>query len=88
MNKKWTAGPEDKGKRLDVFLTDKIEHVTRSAISKLLKNGAGKINGKQASVHAFLKEGDQITLETVISSNGSQTETARPLPKLKDLGYL
>jgi len=63
METKWTAGLEDAKKRLDVFLTEHLTSVTRSAIAKHLKDGAGRINGKTASVHAFLKDGDVVTYE-------------------------
>lgn len=60
MQNKWIIKPNEAGERLDVFLASKLTESTRSAIAKQLKGGAGLINGKQASVHAFLKTGDKI----------------------------
>lgn len=44
---------------MDVFLTQELG-LTRSSIARQLKIGAAKINGKTASVHQFLKQGDVI----------------------------
>lgn len=59
----WTIKPEEAGQRLDVFLADKMPDTTRSAIAKKLKAGAGTINGKRATVHAFLKTGQKVIFE-------------------------
>lgn len=59
----WTIKPQDAGQRLDVFLAEKIPDTTRSAIAKKLKAGAGTINGKKATVHAFLKTGQKVIFE-------------------------
>ncbi len=61
MTYKFTV-PEDQEKiRLDVFLSEQIPEMTRSAIAKKLKNNAGLVNDKPASVHSFLKPGDQVS---------------------------
>ncbi len=61
MTYKFTV-PEDQEKiRLDVFLSEQIPEITRSTIAKKLKNRAGKVNNKPASVHTFLKPGDKVT---------------------------
>ncbi len=53
--------PDDSAKiRLDVFLSEQIPELTRSAIAKKLKSGAGTVNGKPAAVHTFIKPNDQI----------------------------
>jgi 23S rRNA pseudouridine1911/1915/1917 synthase len=63
MKHKWTIEQSSAGARLDVFLCSQIEGKTRSSIAKLLKNGAGIVNGKTASVHRFLKIGDNVTFD-------------------------
>ena len=53
--------PDDLAKiRLDVFLNEQIPELTRSAIAKKLKSGAGTINGTPAVVHTLINPGDQI----------------------------
>jgi 23S rRNA pseudouridine1911/1915/1917 synthase len=58
----------DAGARLDVFLSAQMPDRTRSAIAKLLKAGAGKVNGKAASVHRFLKAGDEVALDDAVAT--------------------
>lgn len=57
---KITVRDEDKGKRLDVFLTEKFPEVSRSQWQKKIKGGAILVNGEKPSVHQFLKAGDGI----------------------------
>lgn len=54
---------ENAGERLDVFLTTQLPDLTRSAVAKRLKAGAGRVNGKPASVHHFLKAGDTVEFD-------------------------
>lgn len=56
----WTITATDAGARLDVFLTSQLPELTRSAVAKKLKAGAGRVNGKPATVHHFLKAGDAV----------------------------
>lgn len=59
---KITVLEEDKGKRLDVFLTEKIPELSRSQWQKKIKSGAVLVNSKKPSVHQFLKIGDEIQI--------------------------
>jgi 23S rRNA pseudouridine1911/1915/1917 synthase len=83
----WTITNDDADARLDVFLAGKLPDITRSRIAKLLKSGAGKVNGRQASVHRFLHPDDVVEFGTEGSSSG-QAEVAPedrptiPPPKL------
>ncbi len=81
MENVWIVGFDDAKKRLDVFLTEKIPHATRSAIAKELKNGAGSINGKTASVHTFLKEGDSVSFEPMARASVRKSDTGSDSPK-------
>lgn len=63
MKHEWTAEQTDAGARLDVFLAQKLDGMTRSQIAKLLKSGTGTVNGKRASVHRFLKVGDLVKFD-------------------------
>ncbi|MFA6161345.1 MAG: RluA family pseudouridine synthase [Patescibacteria group bacterium] len=60
MKNQWKIKESDAGARLDVFLAEKLTDTTRSAIAKKLKAGAGFVNNKKATVHAFLKVGDKV----------------------------
>lgn len=53
------------GQRLDKFLTAKMSKFSRSQIQKMIKTGEFKINGENATVHCFLKEGDKIEFKKI-----------------------
>lgn len=76
MEYRFIISEEDADTRLDVFLSSKIPTMTRSAIAKLLKAGAGTVGGKAASVHRFLKAGDEVVLDS--SKAGSSHAQVRP----------
>ena len=50
------------GERIDVFLVEKLEGKTRSAIQKMIVDGAVKLNGSTASKNAKLKLGDRVEI--------------------------
>lgn len=54
---------ENQGARLDKFLTEKMPETTRSQIKLMIKAGKILVNGQEASVHCFLKEGDEIEIK-------------------------
>lgn len=56
----WTIEEGDAGERLDIFLASVLPNLSRSAIQKLIKQGSIMVNGKQTSVHHFLKAGDKV----------------------------
>ncbi len=53
---------QDKGKRLDVYLTEKFSETSRSQWQKKVKNGGVSVNGEAPAVHQFLKTGDKIQI--------------------------
>ena len=60
---------EDKGERLDTFLAQSIENITRSRVKNSIEKGLVKINGKEQKKSGYsLKEGDvvDITFEDVV----------------------
>jgi len=68
--------------RLDVFLSEHIPDLSRSAIAKLLKAGAGSINDKPAAVHTFVKTGDIIEFNAELNDTQNKTiEHADQKPK-------
>lgn len=79
----WTVPDLLTRKRLDVFIAEELPEMTRSQIAKLLKSGAGTVNGKPATVHEFLKSGDTVTFDDATTKKpraGSpkQSATIRP----------
>ncbi len=73
MKHTWTVDAEHAGNRLDIFLSGQFPDKTRSSLAKLLKQDAATVNGKKASVHRFLKEGDKIVFEdTPVRPNTTQ----------------
>ncbi len=52
--------PDESGKRLDVFLTAKLEGMSRSRVQKLLTTGAAKLNGADATPRSIVANGDVV----------------------------
>lgn len=80
MTNKWKVKSSEAGERLDVFLAYKMDGImTRSAIAKKLKAGAGTVNDKVATVHAFLKVGDVVKLDSrdVVQEKHAQVAAER-----------
>ncbi len=55
-----TASFEDKGKRIDSFISSCCEELTRSAVQRLLEGESVTVNGKPAQKNYKLREGDMI----------------------------
>ena len=70
MDYHWIIDAADADKRLDIFLTEQLPSLTRSAIAKRIKAEKALVNGKARSVHHFLKTGDAVDF--------SDTEPAKP----------
>jgi len=49
--------------RLDVFLAEAVDDLTRSYIQKLIETGKVTVNGAPAKAHYKLKEGDHVDVE-------------------------
>ena len=63
MNKIVITVPEDSdGARADKFLAEAIDHLTRSALQKLISAGNVEINGKAIAKSRVLKEGEDISV--------------------------
>lgn len=54
---------EDSGKRIDKFISDSVEELTRSAVQVLISKNAVTANGKAVSKNYKIKGGEQIELE-------------------------
>ena len=60
MNKIVITVPEDSdGIRIDKFLAEAIDHLTRSALQKLITAGNVEIDGKPVAKSRVLKEGEE-----------------------------
>ena len=55
-----TVSPEDGGKRLDGFLAESLEEMTRSGAQKLIEEGCVKVEGKIPQKSLKLREGWQV----------------------------
>lgn len=51
---------EDVNKRIDMFLNDELEDMSRSALQKLIENGNITVNGKEINKNYKLRENDRI----------------------------
>ncbi|NPA39816.1 MAG: RluA family pseudouridine synthase [Thermodesulfobacteria bacterium] len=65
MEKKYTfcVEPEDAGKRLDVFLKEKINELSRSRIKSLIEEGKILVNGKKSKSSYKVKNKDIVLVE-------------------------
>lgn len=61
-NKIITTNEESQGKRLDHFLVEELSGFSRSKVQKMIKDGYIAINGKEPTVHQFLKLGDKLEI--------------------------
>ena len=82
MNKKIKVTLENKGMRLDIFVTENLGNITRSQIKKMIMAGDILVNDKKATVHRFLKTGDVVQIrnlksETIINGIATLPPVAR-----------
>src|ERR1051326_5088609 len=60
---KLQAGPEDRGLRLDVFLAQRLENLTRSQIQLLNRSGAVRIEGHAEKAGYRIRGGETIEID-------------------------
>lgn len=79
----WIAGPEHSGERIDKFISDLMDDVSRTQIQQWIKEGHITVNEKQVKPNYKLAEGDRIIL------NIPEPEQAdiRPEPIELDIFY-
>lgn len=59
-----TAGAGDEGKRIDAFLAEQLEGVTRSWLQKLIESGNVEVEGREKFAKNYkLRTGDMMTVE-------------------------
>lgn len=56
-----TLLPEESGQRIDQYLAENVEGLTRSGAQKLLEGGGVTVNGKPAKKNTRLTQGDTVT---------------------------
>lgn len=81
MSHTFSITDENTGERLDVFLASHLPDLTRSAIAKRLKAGSGRVNGKPATVHHFIKAGDIVEFDPEGRGERAATSSKRPEPQ-------
>lgn len=54
---------EDAGKRIDVYLSEENEDISRSAVQKNIENGCISVNGKKINKNYKLSAGDEISAD-------------------------
>jgi 23S rRNA pseudouridine1911/1915/1917 synthase len=83
---KLQVGPEDRGRRVDVYLAGHIERVTRSHIQALNKSGAIRINGLQEKDGYRLRGTETIELDLGTSMH-SAMDGLEPRPMSLKVHY-
>jgi len=64
MENSFTVDDEDTGKRLDVYLAEQVDELTRSYIQKLISERMATVNSQPARANCRLKPGDLVCLQT------------------------
>lgn len=80
-NKTYTliAKQEDINKRLDVFLSEKLSELTRSAIKNAIEKELVTVNNKNVKSGTKLKQGDQVKFEQALKTAPNLTPQDLPL---------
>lgn len=65
--KKFIVEDKDTNKRIDIYLSEKNEKLSRSTIQRLIEEERIKINNKKAKASYKVQQGDEITLEEVMA---------------------
>jgi len=58
-----TVSDSDKGARIDKFISDNVEELTRSAVQGLMEKGKILVSGKSVSKNYKLRDGDTVEVE-------------------------
>ena len=59
----WTVLDEEAGRRVDVFLRDKLDGVGRAKLKNALENGLVRVNGRRVKKGVTVAAGDKVELE-------------------------
>jgi 23S rRNA pseudouridine1911/1915/1917 synthase len=73
------AGPEDRGIRLDVFLSRRLENLTRSQIQLLNRSGGIRIDGRHDKAGYRVRGGENIEVDLQVLESQPLTPLQMPL---------
>jgi 23S rRNA pseudouridine1911/1915/1917 synthase len=76
---KLQAGPDDRGQRLDVFLAERLNNLTRSQIQLLNRSGAIRVEGRLDKAGYRLRGGESIEVDLHAVEPASLTPEQIPL---------
>lgn len=65
---------EDYDKRIDIYLTEHMDKISRSTIQKLIKDKLVKVNGKATKPRYLVKKGDNIVVEIIKNDEDIKAE--------------
>jgi len=74
----YTITDQQASQRLDVFVTEALDSVSRSAVQKAIKGGQVTINGQPTKPHTALRAGDEVAFDTI---EPIPTRAAQPEPQ-------
>ncbi|MFB6181929.1 MAG: RluA family pseudouridine synthase [Candidatus Magasanikbacteria bacterium] len=82
-SKNWTAETQDEDKRLDIFLTERLD-TSRNQIQKRIEMGRVEINGDRAEKSGImLKESDEVTIYPINDKSDQQAKKEREQLNIK-----
>ncbi|NRA48214.1 MAG: RluA family pseudouridine synthase [Phaeodactylibacter sp.] len=79
------ADPKQSMIRIDKFLNDRLQHVSRSRVQDAIKAGSITVSGKQVKPNYRIKPGDEI--EVVVPQYGEQQNHIKPQEIPLDIRY-
>lgn len=74
----FTAAEADYGKRVDLFLAEKQNNFTRSALKKMFDSEKIFVNGQSAQKNYKLKQGDEININLDIKPSNAEPTYVKP----------
>jgi 23S rRNA pseudouridine1911/1915/1917 synthase len=81
----FTIGPEEAGQRLDRYLVQSMQGVSRTAVQQWIADGAALINGRPGKAGYMLRVGDD--LRVAVPAARENQHSARPLALPLDIIY-
>lgn len=76
--RKFTAGKNDDGRRLDRILRIFLKDLSLGDIYKLLRKGLIKLNDKKAKADSHVNEGDEISIAEFLFSSSASSSSIKP----------
>ncbi|MFH2062687.1 MAG: RluA family pseudouridine synthase [bacterium] len=80
----FVAGQDDAGKRLDLFLTERLGSISRSAVQRAVREGLVALNGRPPkSPHEALRTDDKIDVSTDLTDVDRGPASPQPRPEIR-----